>query len=128
MEMLKSLFSMNQKELGILGEKLAVEFLREKKYTILRQNFFWDKAEVDIVARQDNLLIFVEVKTRESAYLSDPSLMVPMRKQRQIIKVADAFSKEYEEDLPARFDIISIVTNRVYTKIDHIEDAFYPTV
>ena len=85
-------------------------------------------AEVDIVARQGNLLIFVEVKTRESPYLSDPALMVPMRKQRQIIKASDAFSKEYSEDLPARFDIISIVTNSQYTKIDHIEEAFYPTV
>ncbi len=118
-----------QSELGKLGEQLAAEFLRKKKYTILQQNFVWDKAEVDIIVTNNtNKIIFVEVKTRESPYLSDPALMVPMKKQRQIIKAADAFMKEHPEDLSAQFDIISIVTNSKYTKIEHYEEAFYPTL
>ena len=117
-----------QSELGKLGEQLAAEFLRKKDYIILQQNFVWDKAEIDIICLKDNKIIFVEVKTRESPYLSDPALMVPMKKQRQIIKAADAFMKEREDDLTARFDIIAIVTNQQYTKIEHYDEAFVPGV
>ena len=63
-------------DLGKLGEKLAAEHLRKKGYDILVQNYFFGKAEVDIVARKDNQLVFVEVKTRQSSYLVDPEFMV----------------------------------------------------
>ena len=115
-------------DLGKLGEQLAAEHLRKKGYAIITQNFVSGKAEVDIIAGKDDKIIFVEVKTRESAYLSDPSLMVPMKKQKQIIKAADAYLKEFGDDAKPRFDIIAIVTNSDYTKINHIEDAFYPTL
>src|SRR4051812_38191715 len=115
-------------ELGKKGEALAAEHLRKNGYSVMEQNYCWQKAEVDIIANKGNQMIFVEVKTRESAYLNDPSLMVPLKKQKQIIKAADAYMKEAAEELDARFDIISIITNNKYTKIEHIEDAFYPTL
>jgi len=115
-------------ELGKLGEKLAAEHLRKKGYTIITQNYFYGKAEVDIVARTDKHLVFVEVKTRQSSYLSDPEFMVPMKKQRQVIKAADAYVKEFDLDVESRFDIITVIVNKEYTKVDHLEDAFYPTV
>ena len=118
----------SQSELGKFGEKLASEHLIRSGYAILRKNFVWGKAEVDLIASKEQHIVFVEVKTRMSEYLSDPSLMVPMRKQRHIIKAADAFMKSLDEELPARFDIISVITNSHYTKIDHIEDAFFPTI
>ena len=117
-----------QSELGKKGEILAADHLRKNGYSIVQQNFVWEKAEVDIIASKDDKVVFVEVKTRDSAYLNDPSLMVPKKKQKQIIKAADAFMKESKQELDARFDIISIVTNNKYTKIEHIENAFYPTV
>jgi putative endonuclease len=70
----------------------------------------------------------VEVKTRISNYLNDPALMVPLKKQKQIIKAADEYIKEHDIDMPWRFDIISIVVNSKERKIEHIEDAFYPTL
>ena len=115
-------------ELGKLGEKMAAEHLRKNGYIIHKQNYVFGKAEVDIVAEKNNCLVFVEVKTRESSYLVDPEFMVPMKKQKQVIKAADAYVKELDLDLESRFDIITVIINKEYTKVDHLEDAFYPTV
>ena len=115
-------------DLGKRGEVIAADHLRKKGYTIIKQNFTWGRAEVDIIASQGNKMIFVEVKARESYYLSDPALMVPIQKQKQIIKAADAFMKKCNSELNVRFDIVTVITNQQFTKIVHIEDAFYPTI
>lgn len=117
-----------QSELGKAGEELAVEYLRKNEYVILEKNYTWEKSEIDIITTKDNKIIFVEVKTRQSPYLSDPSLMVPMKKWKQIMKAADFYMKERQDDLPARFDIISVITNKDYTKLDHYDEAFIPGV
>ena len=117
-----------QSELGILGEELAVAFLKKHDHIILEQNYVWEKAEIDIIATKNNRVIFVEVKTRESAYLSDPALMVPIKKWRQIMKAADFFMKERNDDFTSQFDIVSVITNKEYTKIDHYDEAFTPGV
>jgi putative endonuclease len=117
-----------QSEIGKLGEKMAAEHLRKKGYSILKQNYFFGKAEVDIVAQIADQLVFVEVKTRQSAYLSDPEYTVSMKKQKQVIKAADAYVKEFDLDMESRFDLVTIIVNGQYTKVDHLEDAFYPTV
>ncbi len=113
-------------DLGKLGEKMAAEHLRKKGYNILKQNYSYGKAEVDIVAEKDNKLVFVEVKTRQSAYLTDPEFMVPVKKQKQVIKAADAYIKEYDLDVESRFDIITVIVNKEYSRVDHLEDAFFP--
>ncbi len=115
-------------DIGKQGEKIAAEHLRQKGYTIHTQNYFFGKAEVDIVAEIDNTYVFVEVKTRQSSYLSDPEFMVPMKKQKQVIKAADAYIKEFDLENESRFDIITVIINQEYSKVDHLEDAFYPTV
>ena len=115
-------------ELGKLGEKMAADLLKKKGYTILKQNYFFGKAEVDIVAQINNQLVFVEVKTRESSYLSDPEYTVSMKKQKQVIKAADAYVKEFDLDMESRFDIVTVIVNNQYSKVDHLEDAFFPTL
>lgn len=120
--------STTDKELGKKGELLACEYLRKKGYFIHRQNYRYDRAEVDIVAEDKGLMVFVEVKTRISAYLSDPALLVPIKKQRQIIKAADDYLKSFFPEKEGRFDIIVVITNEQYTSIEHIEDAYYPMV
>ena len=117
-----------QSELGKIGEQLAAEFLRKHDHIILKQNYTWEKAEVDIITLKDNKIVFVEVKTRMSPYLNDPALMVPMKKWKQIMKAADIFMKECTDDCTAQFDIISVVTNKEYTIIDHYDEAFIPGV
>jgi putative endonuclease len=116
-------------DLGKKGEKLAAEHLRKQGYSILAQNYRFSKlAEVDIVATNDKEIVFVEVKTRASNYLNDPAVMVSRKKQKRIFKAADKFLKEKNVTLEWRFDIISIVMNESTTTIEHLEDAFYPTM
>jgi putative endonuclease len=117
-----------EQERGKLGEKMAAEFLQGKGYSVLATNYVYDKAEVDIIAEHDRRIVFVEVKTRESAYLSAPEYTVSPRKQKQIIKAADAYLKEHHIEKEARFDIVTVIVNSKYKKLDHLEDAFFPTV
>ena len=118
----------NTKQLGDIGEGIACDTLRNKGYKILQRKYTFKKAEIDIIAELEGRLIFVEVKTRVSSYLTDPSLMVTIGKQKQIIKAADQFVKDYYPEKEWRFDIMVVITNSEYTSIEHIEDAFYPMV
>lgn len=120
--------SQREKELAEVGEKVACEHLRSKGHQILHRRYRYDRAEIDIVSESNGMLVFTEVKTRESNYLTEPIQLVPPKKQRQIIKAADGFLKERNDQRPGRFDIIIIVHNTEYTRIDHLEEAFYPTI
>jgi putative endonuclease len=116
----------NTKELGQIGESMACDFLRKKGYTILRRNYIFNHSEIDIIVELGEKLVFVEVKTRISSFLTDPSLLVTIGKQKQIIKAADQFVKDFYPEKEWRFDIMVVITNSEYTSIEHIEDAFYP--
>ena len=115
-------------ELGKYGEDLAAKLLEEKGYQIKQRNFRFKKFEVDIVAEKDNQLIVCEVKTRETAVIGEPYLAVTKKKQRQIIETADYYVKLKNLWIDVRFDIVSIIHNSYRTNIEHIEDAFFPTV
>ncbi|TAH40383.1 MAG: YraN family protein [Bacteroidetes bacterium] len=119
---------MTSKELGRIGEAMAAKHLLEMAYTIHSKNYIYDRAEVDIIAEHKGMLVFVEVKTRMSAYLSDPSLLISRKKQNQIIKAADNYAREFHPEKESRFDIIVIITNDKYTSLEHIVDAFYPMI
>jgi putative endonuclease len=115
-------------DLGKKGEALAAEHLLNNGYKLLEKNFGRGNAEVDIIAAANDRIVFVEVKTRRSTFLNDPGFMVPVQKQKQIFKAANSFLKMHNIELPARFDIISIVLNPDITKIEHYEGAFYPSI
>jgi len=115
-------------ELGILGEQLAVDFLIKKGYKILDRNFRFKKLEVDIICEFEGTLIVVEVKTRNSDYLTDPLELVSRSKQKGIVKTANQYIQEHEIDLETRFDLVVIVLNEKQKDIRHIVDAFYPTL
>ena len=113
-------------ELGKLGEQMAREYLVKKGYTILSTNYRFKKNELDIVGKIGNEIVVVEVKTRNSDYLADPSLMVPKSKQKGIIAATNAYIQENEIDAECRFDVITVLINNEKRSIEHIEDAFYP--
>jgi putative endonuclease len=115
-------------ELGEKGEQLAKDFLIKKGYQILTTNYRFKHLEVDIIAKYNKELIVVEVKTRASEYLAGPEDTVTKGKQKSIVKVANAYILENDLDIDTRFDIISIILNEKETKIEHLEDAFYPTL
>ena len=119
---------MNNTELGQFGEELAERFLLKKGYTILDKNVRFQKGEADIIAIEDQKLVIVEVKTRQTAEIGEPWKAVTRSKQRQIIKVANNYILEHGIELETRFDIVSIVHNSIRTTVEHIEDAFYPLV
>lgn len=119
---------MNNTELGVFGESLAEQFLKNKGYQILDKNVRFKKWEIDIVAQDGELIVVVEVKTRVTAEIGEPWRAVTRTKQKQIIQVADHYIKTRNIDRDTRFDIVSIVHNSYRTNIEHMEDAFYPLV
>lgn len=112
--------------LGQRGEKLAVAFLKQKNYNILRLNFRHRRAEIDIIAQQGAFLVIVEVKTRSSLQFENPREAVTIGKQKNIISAADAYVQENNIDLECRFDIVEVLLQGEEVKIEHLEDAFSP--
>ena len=110
------------RSLGKKGEEDAAQHLKKEGYKILEMNYRWGKGEIDIICQKKKLIIFVEVKTRESLRFGDPVEAVDRRKQKQILKIAERYlvlEKLYGK-IDCRFDVITIKNQ----KIEHIEDAF----
>lgn len=118
----------DQHELGKKGEDWAQKFLLDKGYEIIETNYSYLKAEIDIIAKKDNWMVFVEVKTRYAGTLEGPHQAVGIKKQRQIIKAAHQYLMARDVEEEARFDIIWIEVFPNEKKIEHIEEAFYPGV
>ena len=96
--------------LGARGEKAAAKYLRRHGYKILLRNFRSGKAEVDIVARQKDWLVFVEVKTRKTEEFGLPSEAVQREKQRNLSKAAlDYLRLLGNPRIHFRFDIVEVV-------------------
>ena len=113
-------------ELGTKGEILALEFLESKGYTILEINWHFEKTEVDIIAKNRNELVIVEVKTRTSDYFGLPEESVTREKQKHLAEAADEYLEQNNLDMDVRFDIVSITFGEGLPKIFHIKDAFFP--
>lgn len=99
-----------QYEKGSFGEDKAAEFLIRNGYKIIRRNYRVKGGEIDIIARKGDTLAFVEVKTREEGSLISGEEAVNLQKRRLIIKTAQRFMSEYEDEADGRFDVCSIVT------------------
>lgn len=116
-------------ELGALGEQIAVDYLIEHGYQIIERNWTNGHKEIDIVAKDGDTIVIVEVKTRRSTYLVEPETSVDVFKQRNLIWAANSYVNRFQYDNDIRFDIISIVIDKNNEKrIEHIEDAFYPSL
>jgi len=112
---------------GRLGESLAAEFLLGQGYAIVEKNYRKRYGEVDIIARDGDTLVFVEVKTRQSTVFGTPFEAVDGRKQRQLSRVAQEYLQSRGLiDAPARFDVVAIRLDRDSrpTAIDHLKNAF----
>ncbi len=113
-------------ELGKLGEQLAIKHLREKGYQILAVNWYFGHHEIDIIAKDGEMLVIVEVKTRATDAFGEPELAVNKQKQRSIVKAADAYIQENDLAIETRFDVVSVIVTPNEKRIVHIDDAFYP--
>jgi len=115
-------------QLGQRGEQIAQNFLKDKGYKILHTNWRNRKLEIDIIAMDGEILVFVEVKTRQTLLFGEPENAVDYKKKRSLIHAANAYVLKYRFQNDARFDIISIIIEKNALVINHFPDAFYPTL
>ncbi|MFM7006111.1 MAG: YraN family protein [Flavobacteriales bacterium] len=118
--------NMSHDILGKWGEAYALQYLLKLGYQLKARNYKFNRMEIDLVLCQDQQLIVVEVKTRHSAELGEPWRAVNLAKQKQIIRVANYYTKSIEWPHEVRFDVVSIVHNSNHTDLTHIIDAFGP--
>lgn len=112
-------------DFGNLAENLAADFLTQKNYKILVRNFRYQRAEVDIIAEFEDLIVVVEVKARSYNSLIEPQEAVTKKKIKSILLCSDFFMTENSIDKEVRFDIITVVPDESgKLVIEHIEDAF----
>lgn len=112
-------------DFGNLAENLVADFLVQKNYKILVRNFRYQRAEVDIIAEFEDLIVVIEVKARSYNALIEPQEAVTKKKIKAILLCSDFFMKENQIDKEVRFDIITVVPNESgKLEINHIEDAF----
>ena len=117
-----------RKSVGAEGERMAAELLIARGYTIRERN--WkpknSNLEVDIIAQCDNVIVFVEVKTRTQTDILDPAEAVTPAKIRKLVAAANRYMSLLEADYEYRFDVITVSGEGPDAEIDHLPDAFYP--
>ncbi len=119
---------MDNRTIGILGEKFAQSILEEKGFITICNNYHSRFGEIDIIVKNDEFLVFVEVKTRSENSFGTPAEAVNLRKQHKLIKTAFEFFSKNSCELQPRFDVFEIIIKscdefsvKEYT---HIENAF----
>jgi putative endonuclease len=138
---------MNKKELGMLGEEMAAEYLKGEGYIIMEKNFRSGPGEIDIIASVNDWIMFIEVKTRTGSIFGSPEESIDFTKAGRIRKTAAAFLMNYKplRNKSIRFDVISVKINKkrlekviisdscndalagqyeMFGRIEHITDAF----
>jgi putative endonuclease len=106
---------------GQKAEEKAAVFLQGKGYEILARNYRYKRSEIDIIARKENLMVFVEVKYRRGNSYGDPEASVDEKKEAQVLSGAENYIFENDWNGEIRFDVVSILSDY---SIEHFEDAF----
>ncbi len=109
-------------ELGKEGENLAAKFLIEKGYEIVSRNYRYKHAEIDLIAKKDKWLLFVEVKTRTSVKYGHPEEFIGSLKGRKMFEAAEAYIYATDWQGHVRFDVVAVKVGR-NAEIVHFEDA-----
>ncbi len=124
---------MISKELGAFGEKIVIEYLKKKGYRVLAKNYSvsfssFDKGEIDIIARKDGVISFVEVKTTVGLSGSfSPEQRADYRKQRKLVKLSQIWLEKNKLplDTPWQIDVVGVRIDRQSGKaeISHFENV-----
>ncbi len=109
-------------EIGKIGEKIATDYLEEQGYIIVERNFVARQGEIDIIAKDKNEFIFIEVKTRTNLLYGKPIEAVDNKKQKNLIRTVKyyLYSKHLENRF-VRIDVIEIYLNGKQYKVNHIK-------
>ncbi len=112
----------NNRKKGEEYENQAAQYLQQKGFRILEHNFYSHCGEIDLVAKDKDYLVFVEVKYRKNDRGGHPLETVDVRKQRRVCRTAEYYclSHGLGETTPCRFDVAGIIGNEII----HVEDAF----
>ena len=117
----------SKKDIGLIGEKVAVKFLKKNKYKIIETNFSSKTGEIDIICENKKFIVFVEVKTRKKDSLVSGVFAVNSKKQQHIIKTAHSYLFDNESEKQPRFDIIEVEFDEktgIANVTEHYIDAF----
>ena len=117
---------MHNRELGARGEQVAARYLRLRGYEILERNWVCPSGEADIIARDGDYLVFIEVKTRAHSEKGLPEEAVDAKKRARYENIAGWYLIDFDgSDIPMRFDVISVmVLNDERAMLRHHVDAF----
>ena len=117
--------SKRKQEIGKKGETVAVHYLKKQGYRIIEQNYRSKAGEIDIIAREKQSLVFVEVKTRSSRSFGSPKWAITPKKQKAISMAALYYLKmTNQNNVDARFDVVSILLQGEDTQIELVRNAF----
>ncbi len=112
---------------GRAGEESACRLLVENGYRILERNYTERIGEVDIVCSRDETIVFVEVRSATTTYLTSPVLTVDARKQQHIVRTAQLYLMRHRlNNCATRFDVIGVLLGGGEPKTEWIQDAFRP--
>lgn len=112
------------KQTGNFGENKAADFLKEKGYEILERNFSNKFGEIDIIARDKNVLVFVEVKTKRGEIFGSPEEMINPKKLWKIRNMANLYMRR--NDLACRIDVVAVVLgdDNSVVRLTHYENVY----
>ena len=114
-----------RQKLGERGEALAVRRLKKAGYKIIETNYRTRLGEIDIIAKEKDTLVFVEVKSRRSVHFGSPKWAITPKKRKKISMVALHYLKATNQSSArARFDVVAVVSNRDKPQVDIIKNAF----
>ena len=114
-----------RQKFGKQGEALAVRRLKKAGYKIIETNYRTRLGEIDIIAKDKDTIVFIEVKTRTSVHFGSPKWAVTPKKQKKISMVALYYLKATNQSaVRARFDVVTIISNRDKPQVEIIKNAF----
>lgn len=115
----------NTREIGNVFEEIAVSYLAKHGLRIIDRNFTTKFAEIDIIAKDNEILCFIEVRSRREGSFGAPYMTVDVRKQTKIVRAATAYLQRFYKKQPfCRFDIVSICGSRDQPHIEYFKNAF----
>ena len=115
--------------LGRSGERIARRYFIDNGYRILECNWRFRRSEVDLIVKQDQWLVFCEVKTRTSLSFGPPEIFVTKRKKELLLDAAINYMQEHNHRGEFRFDIIAIfMKSHSEYRVNHFKDAFFPGI
>lgn len=118
-----------QQKIGQLGEDTACQYLVNAGFKILERNWRFSKAEIDIIAMDGKVLVFVEVKAKSYAFYGAPEESISAHKENLIIDAANQYMLQINHDWEIRFDIIAILFDKnLNASTTHYKDAFFPSL